>query len=63
MPNRLALAGAVFIAIAELLGPERASAPAAHEPAANLWEVYSVGPQSSPDRANWRTELNRPLAN
>jgi hypothetical protein len=29
MPNRLALAGAVFIAIAELLGPQRASAPAA----------------------------------
>jgi hypothetical protein len=29
MPNRLALAGAVFIAIAELLGPQRASAPGA----------------------------------
>ena len=29
MPNHLALAGAVFIAIAELLGPQRASAPAA----------------------------------
>ena len=34
-----------------------------HEPAENLWEVYSVGPQSSPDPANWRTELNRPLTN
>jgi effector-binding domain-containing protein len=34
-----------------------------HEQAQNLWEVYSVGPQSSPDPANWRTELNRPLAN
>ena len=34
-----------------------------HEQAENLWEVYSVGPQSSPDPANWRTELNRPLAN
>ena len=34
-----------------------------HEQAADLWEVYSVGPQSSPDPANWRTELNRPLAN
>ena len=33
-----------------------------HEQAENLWEVYSVGPQSSPDPANWRTELNRPLA-
>jgi effector-binding domain-containing protein len=34
-----------------------------HEQAENLWEVYSVGPPSSPDPANWRTELNRPLAN
>ena len=32
-----------------------------HEKAENLWELYSVGPQSSPDPANWRTELNRPL--
>ena len=31
------------------------------EPAEDLWELYSVGPQSSPDPANWRTELNRPL--
>jgi effector-binding domain-containing protein len=34
-----------------------------HEPAANLWELYSVGPQSTPDPAGWRTELNRPLKN
>jgi effector-binding domain-containing protein len=34
-----------------------------HEQAGNLWEVYSVGPQSSPDSANWRTELNRPITN
>ena len=34
-----------------------------HEQAESLWEVYSVGPQSSPDAAPWRTELNRPLAN
>jgi effector-binding domain-containing protein len=34
-----------------------------HAQAENLWELYSVGPQSSPDSANWRTELNRPLAN
>jgi effector-binding domain-containing protein len=34
-----------------------------HEQAENLWEVYSVGPQSSSDPANWRTELNRPLTN
>ena len=33
-----------------------------HEQADDLWEVYSVGPQSTPDPANWRTELSRPLA-
>lgn len=32
-----------------------------YEPAEDLWELYSVGPQSTPDPANWRTELNRPL--
>lgn len=31
------------------------------EQAENLWELYSVGPQSTPDQAGWRTELNRPL--
>ncbi len=31
------------------------------QPAGSLWELYSVGPQSTPDPANWRTELNRPL--
>lgn len=30
-------------------------------PGPDLWEVYAVGPESSPDPANWRTELNRPL--
>jgi effector-binding domain-containing protein len=34
-----------------------------HEMADDLWEVYSVGPQSTPDPAGWRTELNRPLKN
>jgi effector-binding domain-containing protein len=34
-----------------------------HEQAEDLWEVYSIGPQSTPDPANWRTELNRPLTN
>jgi effector-binding domain-containing protein len=34
-----------------------------HEQAENLWEVYSIGPQSTPNSANWRTELNRPLSN
>lgn len=32
-----------------------------YEQAANLWELYSVGPQSTPDPAGWRTELTRPL--
>jgi len=34
-----------------------------HEQAADLWELYLVGPQSTPDPADWRTELNRPLEN
>jgi effector-binding domain-containing protein len=29
--------------------------------AQNLWERYVAGPESSPDPATWRTELNRPL--
>lgn len=29
--------------------------------AEDLWEVYSVGPQSTPDPKSWQTELNRPL--
>lgn len=32
-----------------------------HEQADDLWEIYSVGPQSTSDPAGWRTELNRPL--
>ena len=32
-----------------------------HKPADNLWEINCVGPQSTPDPAGWRTELNRPL--
>ena len=32
-----------------------------HEQAADLWELYSIGPQSTLDPADWRTELNRPL--
>ena len=27
----------------------------------SLWECYISGPESSPDPAMWRTELNRPL--
>jgi hypothetical protein len=34
-----------------------------HEQAENLWGLYAVGPQSTPNPANWRTELNRPLTN
>jgi effector-binding domain-containing protein len=34
-----------------------------HAQAENLWEVYSIGPQSTPDPGSWRTELNRPLTN
>lgn len=29
--------------------------------AEDLWEIYSVGPQSGPDPATWRTELYKPL--
>lgn len=36
-------------------------AGAGHEPAPGLWECYLSGPESSPDPAQWRTELNRPL--
>ena len=32
-----------------------------HVPAPDLWEVYSLGPESSPDPARWCTELNQPL--
>jgi effector-binding domain-containing protein len=32
-----------------------------HTPAADLWECYVAGPESSPDPSTWRTELNRPL--
>jgi effector-binding domain-containing protein len=36
---------------------------AGHKEADNLWECYITGPESSPDSATWRTELNRPLIN
>jgi effector-binding domain-containing protein len=32
-----------------------------HTSAPDLWEIYAVGPETSPDPADWRTELNRPL--
>ncbi len=31
-------------------------------PAVDLWECYVAGPESNPDPATWRTELNRPLS-
>lgn len=34
-----------------------------HTPAPDLYECYTVGPESSPDPANWRTELTKPLLN
>ena len=32
-----------------------------HKAGQELWEVYAAGPESNPDPATWRTELNRPL--
>ena len=32
-----------------------------HQAAPDLWEVYAKGPESDPDPAAWRTELNQPL--
>lgn len=32
-----------------------------HTPGPALWECYVAGPESNPDPASWRTELNRPL--
>lgn len=33
-----------------------------HSPRPDLWERYVVGPESGPDSAAYRTELNRPLS-
>ncbi|HVX65335.1 MAG TPA: GyrI-like domain-containing protein [Bryobacteraceae bacterium] len=33
-----------------------------HTSAPDLWECYVAGPESSPDPAQWRTELSQPLA-
>jgi len=32
-----------------------------HTSAADLWEVYAIGPESGPDSSRWQTQLNRPL--
>ncbi len=34
-----------------------------HTPAPDLYQCYVAGPESSPDPANWRTELTKPLTN
>jgi effector-binding domain-containing protein len=31
------------------------------KPRADLWDVYVVGPETSKNPADWRTEMNRPL--
>ena len=31
-------------------------------PREDLWECYLIGPETSSNPADWRTELNRPLA-
>ena len=33
-----------------------------HMPRAEFWECYRVGPESTADPSDWRTELDRPLA-
>jgi effector-binding domain-containing protein len=32
-----------------------------HTACPDLWECYVAGPESNPDPAAWRTQLNRPL--
>ena len=48
----LAAAWAEFVAWIEAHG---------HQAEADLWEVYLVAPDTSPDPSTWRTELNAPL--
>ena len=36
-------------------------AASGHTPGPDLWECYLAGPESNPDPASFRTELNRPL--
>ena len=33
-----------------------------HTPVPELWECYLAGPESGPDPAKWRTQLDRPLS-
>lgn len=46
---------AAWVELAAWIAAER------HTPAPDLWESYVAGPESNPDPATWRTELNRPL--
>lgn len=32
-----------------------------HAAAPDLWEIYTIGPESGPDSSKWQTVLNRPL--
>ncbi len=48
----------LFSAWGEFLGWMKANGWA---PGPDLWEVYAVGPETSADPADWRTELNRPV--
>jgi hypothetical protein len=47
--------------IRKVMGPGHQELMAAVA-AQGLWECYAAGPESNPDPASWRTELNRPLA-
>jgi len=33
-----------------------------YQPSRDLWEVYMVGPEATLNAAEWRTQLNQPLA-
>jgi len=60
------VARTVYHGVYEGLGPAWAEFDAwitaeGHTPAPDLWESYVAGPESNPDPATWRTELNRPM--
>jgi len=61
-----AIAEVIAAVTAQGIGPAWAElnawiAAAGHKAAPGLWECYVAGPESAPDPAKWRTELNRPL--
>ena len=66
LPARKKVARTVYSGPYEGLGEAWAElmawiADKGHTRAADLWECYAVGPESSPDPADWRTELHQPL--